>query len=74
MHHSYLLVGGAYGDASLLGGGHVLFGVFVASDVFWYASQGYSRSALDLFMHQTALRPTREGFEECGRQWIVDDV
>jgi len=74
MHHSCLLVGGSYGDASLLGEDHVPLGVLVASNVFRYASQSYRRSAVDLFVHQTALRLTREGFKKCGSQWIVDDI
>ena len=74
MYQSYFLVGGSYGDATLLGFDHILLGVLVASDVFWYAGQNYRRSARGLFIHQATLRPTREGFEKCGSQGVIDDV
>ena len=45
MQHFYFLIGGTYGDASLLKGGHVLLGVFMASDIFRDASQGYCCSS-----------------------------
>jgi len=74
MYQYHFLVGSSYGDASLLEGDRLPLGVLVASDIFWYTGQSYRRSSGGLFAHQTALRPIREGFKECGSQGVVDDV
>ena len=74
VYEPYFLVGGSYGDASVLGREHQSFGVLLKTDVFRNSGQGHHRSSGGLFIQQAALRPTRERFKECGSQGVIGDV
>ena len=74
VYESYFLVGGPYGDASILRREHQSFGILLAANVFRDSGQGHRRSSGGLFIQQAALRPTRERFKECGSQGVIKNI